>query len=135
MKRRPLSMLLAVMLVFACSLGAADPVFSRTQSQSSDQKTYEEYRGAIKKAYGIDIKSFKEKLKGGRADGKEITKYDLQQLLIGIKVEQEHTPDTMTALEISMDHLEEFPDYYTRLAIMEEDAEREMKDKAKRDKK
>ena len=42
---------------------------------------------------------------------------------MGIKVEQEHTTDKYTALEITMDHLQEYPDYYTRLHEMEETAE------------
>lgn len=95
-------------------------------AQSADTEKFAEYRKAIKKEYDIDIKNFKGKLKGGKADGKDITKYDLNQLLMGIKIEQEHTGDKMIALEISTDHLEEIPDYYTRLHKMEEDAEKEM---------
>jgi hypothetical protein len=34
----------------------------------------------------------------------------------------------MMALEITMDHLEEIPDYYTRLIEMEEEAEEEMEE-------
>lgn len=86
---------------------------------------YETYRTAIKKEYGIDIRNYKEKLKGGRADGREITVYDLHQLLLGIKVEMEHASDRMTALEIGTDHLEELPDYYTRLNKMEQEARSE----------
>jgi len=104
-------------------------------AQGEDQKKYEEYRKAIKKEYGIDIIHFRGNLKGGRADGKPITKYDLQQLLIGIKIEQEHTSNRMIALEIATDHLEEIPDYYTRLEKMENDAEAEMKAKAEQQKK
>jgi len=104
-------------------------------AQGEDQKKYEEYRKAIKKEYGIDIIHFRGNLKGGRADGKPITKYDLQQLLMGIKIEQEHTSNRMTALEIATDHLEEIPDYYTRLEKMENDAEAEMKAKAEQQKK
>ncbi|MBA4394421.1 MAG: hypothetical protein C0407_12790 [Desulfobacca sp.] len=101
-----------------------------SRAQAPDQaKKFEEYRGALKKAYGIDIKNFKDSMKGGRADGKEITKYDLKQLIMGIKVEQEHTTNKLRALEISIDHLEEFPDYYTRLNKMEEEAEKEMEQK------
>ena len=103
-------------------------------AQGTDQKKYEEYRAAIKKAYGIDIKNFKNSLKGGRADGQAITKYDLQQILMGIKIEQEHTTNNMTALEITTDHLEEIPDYYTRLEKMEKDAEAEMEAKSKAEK-
>ncbi len=103
-------------------------------AQGTDQKKFEEYRAAIKKAYGIDIKNFKNSLKGGRADGQPITKYDLQQILMGIKIEQEHTTNKMTALEITTDHLEEIPDYYTRLEKMEKDAEAEMEAKSKAEK-
>lgn len=99
--------------------------------QAQDAQKFAEYRAAIKKQYGIDIKNFKEKLKGGRADGQPIIKYDLQQLIMGIEVELEHAKDKMTALEIAMDHLEEIPDYYTRLEKMEEEAEAEWKEKKK----
>ena len=37
------------------------------------------------------------------------------QLKMGIKVEHEHTKDTVIAREIALDHLNELPDYYTRL--------------------
>lgn len=94
-----------------------------------DAKKFEQYRQAIKKEFNIDIAKFKERLKGGKADGKKITKYNINQLIMGIKVELEHTSDKMTALEIAMDHLEEFPDYYTRLLKMEEEAEKELKQK------
>jgi len=104
-------------------------------AQTEDSKKFEQYRAAIKKEYGIDIKQFKEKMRGGRADGKGITRYDLQQLLMGMSVEKEHAGDRMTALEISMDHLEEFSDYYTRLKEMEEEAEHEKESKDKDKKK
>jgi len=98
-------------------------------AQAADKKAkFENYRTAIKRDYGIDIKEFKDQLKGGKADGKDITKYDLKQILMGIKIEQEHTTNKMIALEITMDHLEEIPDYYTRLIEMEEEAEEEWED-------
>lgn len=37
------------------------------------------------------------------------------QLSKGIKVEKEHTGDVALAREIALDHLNEFPDYYSRL--------------------
>jgi hypothetical protein len=88
-----------------------------------DVDTFEEYRAAILERYGIDIAEFKDKLMGGRANGKPITDYKLDQILMGIQVETEHTDDPMTALEIAMDHLEEIPEYYTRLKRMEEQAQ------------
>jgi hypothetical protein len=96
-------------------------------SQVSNPKKFEQYRFAIQKEYGIDIKNFKGVLKGGRADGQDLTKYDLQQILLGIQVELEHTSDKMIALEITTDHLEEIPDYYTRLIKMEQEAEAAVK--------
>jgi hypothetical protein len=93
-------------------------------AQSEDAaKKFEAYRTAIKTEYGLDIREFKETLKGGKADGKSITQYDLKQILLGIKVELEHTSNKMLALEIVMDHLEEISDYYTHLEKMEKEAE------------
>jgi len=43
----------------------------------------------------------------------------LDELRMGIEVEQEHTSDLREAGKIAMDHLREFPDYYTRLTKME----------------
>lgn len=118
----------AVLIALGMVLG---PVGANGQGADKPDK-FEGYRAAIKKDYGIDIKEFKEQLKGGKADGKTITKYDLGQLLMGIKVEQEHTTNKMIALEIAMDHLEEIPDYYTRLQEMEEEAEEEMEEARER---
>jgi hypothetical protein len=112
----------ALTFVFAAGASAAP---------AADTKKFEEYRAAIKKAHGIDIKNYKQKLKGGRADGKQVTDFDLDQLIMGIKVEQEHTTDKYTALEITTDHLQEFPDYYTRLHEMEETAEQEAAEEAR----
>jgi hypothetical protein len=61
-----------------------------------------------------------DKIPGGKADGKDLSKYDQKQLLKGILVEFEHTDDVETALEIATDHLEEFSDYYDGLEQMEE---------------
>jgi hypothetical protein len=47
---------------------------------------------------------------------------DPEQLKMGIKVEMEHTTDPLIAKRISLDHLSEIPDYYTRLAKMEKEA-------------
>jgi hypothetical protein len=86
---------------------------------------FKNYQKAIKEKFQIDIADFKDSLKGGIADGKPVTKYDLKELLMGIKVEREHTADKFKALEISTDHLEEIPDYYTRIDKMEVAYEKE----------
>jgi len=47
--------------------------------------------------------------------------------MMGMEIEMEHTDDPKIALEISMDHLTEFPDYYTRLDKMEKQAKGDTK--------
>ena len=60
---------------------------------------------------------------GGKADkltpDEILKKYDLEQIKMGLKVEQEHTDDPNIALEITLDHLEEIPRYYSYLKLME----------------
>lgn len=119
-------------LVTGAVRGGGSAFASEPAMSSSEAEKFEKYRSAIKAQYGIDIKDFNDTIKGGRADGQELTKYNLDQLLMGIKVETEHTSDRMTALEIVTDHLEEFPDYYTRLLEMEHEAEREAERKSER---
>lgn len=78
------------------------------------------------------INKHKDKLEGGKSDNlnaEEIAKKhgisteDIKkQIQMGIKIEQEHTDDPDLALEIALDHLEEIPDYYTRLKNMESEA-------------
>mgnify|MGYP001043974500 CR=1 FL=1 len=56
---------------------------------------------AIAKKHGVDVGMIRSELKKG------------------VKVEMEHTPDKMTAMEIALDHLNEMPDYYSKLNDME----------------
>jgi len=49
---------------------------------------------------------------------------DLGELATGIRVEAEHGVGPVKAGRIALDHLREFPDYYTRLVKMEERAKR-----------
>ena len=65
--------------------------------------------------------------------------YDVEQFRMGLDVELEHgrrSPSTnvtdddpiMTG-KIALAHLNEFPDYYTRLAVLEKEADLAMKQK------
>lgn len=56
---------------------------------------------------------------GGLADGKADSEFDAEQLEAGIKVELEHTDDKEKAKEIAKDHLSEDPEYYKKLASIE----------------
>lgn len=68
-------------------------------------------------------------LKGGLADKlslEDIAKmHDVTldklktELELGLKVEAEHTSDKKLAREIALDHLTEMPNYYSKLAKME----------------
>jgi hypothetical protein len=61
------------------------------------------------------------------------SRFDVEQLRRGMEVELEHgthdaetnvtDDDTATTAKIARAHLNEFPDYYTRLASMEAEAE------------
>ena len=63
-------------------------------------------------------------LSAGHANEKGITINDVcrKQLMMGVKVEMEHTSSPTIAMRIALDHLAEIPDYYTRLEKMEEEA-------------
>jgi hypothetical protein len=63
-----------------------------------------------------------DKIEGGKADDKSPGDFDSKQIDMGKKVEKEHTTDPSLAAEIATDHLEEIPDYYTRLKKMEDAA-------------
>ena len=62
----------------------------------------------------------------------EALKYDLEQFRMGLDVELEHgrrSPktdvsgdDSIITGKIALAHLTEYPDYYTRLAVMEREA-------------
>jgi hypothetical protein len=50
-----------------------------------------------------------------------------KQLKMGIPIEHEHTKDKALATDIALQHLDEIPDYYTRLKKMEASAKKEHK--------
>ena len=65
-------------------------------------------------AYGL-YKQSKEQLVGGKADGMPDSKYNKPELKKGISHELEHVKNRAMAKEISKDHLEENPRYYSLL--------------------
>ena len=70
----------------------------------------------------------------GAALGIDWSEFDIEQFRMGLDVELEHGAvdpatdvthdDPIMTGKIALAHLNEFPDYYTRLAEMEEEAER-----------
>lgn len=69
----------------------------------------------------------------GEQLGIDWSKFDIDQFRIGMDVELEHgtinpltnvtNDDLLTTGKIALAHLNEFPDYYTRLLKMEKEAE------------
>jgi hypothetical protein len=78
----------------------------------------------------------KEYIRGGYAEGRDVSEFDSEQIRKGIEVEKEHVirftdkgnvrkfgpKELAIAEEISKDHCAEIPDYYDRLEAMEEGA-------------
>jgi hypothetical protein len=70
----------------------------------------------------------------GEALGIDWSQFDVEQFRMGLDVELEHgtvdpatnvtDDDSILTGKIALAHLNEFPDYYTRLAAMEKEAER-----------
>lgn len=88
----------------------------------------EQLKEAQKEACKIAKFFIKKFLMAGRAytNGKSIDDFDKNELEMGIAIEMEHTKSPMLAARISIDHLTEIPDYYTRLTKMESDAKKEL---------
>ena len=73
--------------------------------------------------------------------GVDWTHFDVEQFTMGINVELEHglvdphtnvtNDDPLTTAKIALAHLNEFPDYSTRLEKMETEADAYWKDKKK----
>jgi hypothetical protein len=69
----------------------------------------------------------------GEALGIDWSQFDVEQFRMGLDVELEHGTtdpatdvthdDPMLTGKVALAHLNEFPDYYTRLARMEQEAE------------
>lgn len=53
------------------------------------------------------------------------SEFDPSELMMGIKVEMEHTDNPIIAKAIAKDHLSELDDYYTRLKKMEEEGKKD----------
>lgn len=72
----------------------------------------------------------------GEKIGIDFNKFDIEQFRMGLHVELEHglcdpetnvtNDDSVLTGKIALAHLKEIPDYYTRLEIMEDEAEKEL---------
>lgn len=80
-------------------------------------KTFQDFRSQTNK-----IKSFKSPQEIARKHKVELSSI-IDQLKIGISIEHEHTKDEDLAKIIALQHLNEIPDYYTRLKQLEKDSQ------------
>lgn len=92
------------------------------QKRTLGKELAERVRGAFEEKLG---EAHVDKLPGGLADKSEPKDFPPKQLHKGVKVEMEHVDRSALAKEIAMDHLKEFPQYYTALARMEKKLEKE----------
>jgi hypothetical protein len=117
------------------ALGKSPKGYGTAQGKRVAKRKYDTPKDDVKKANPGALDSPKlaamrdellkqaDRLFGGKADGKTDKDFDKQQLAMGEEVEQEHAKgDRTLAREIARDHLQEIPDYYTRLKKMEDAA-------------
>ena len=93
---------------------------------------YSERSRTMKKTFTAE-----EAKKIGEQLGIDWSKFDVEQYRMGMNVELEHgsqdpvtnvtNDDPLTTGKIALAHLNEFPDYYTRLKKMEEEGEAALK--------
>ena len=69
--------------------------------------------------------SWKDRIKGGKADTLKPSMFPRRALQRGTKHEMEHTNDWKKAMEIAMDHLAEDARYYYKLEKMERSSKKD----------
>lgn len=95
----------------------------------NDIQKFNKYKQNIQSEYNYDISNYKQSIQGGNSTKKRIIDYNLNQLLLGIKIQKQHTTKIQTALQIAMDHLQQIPDYYDRLIEMQKTYQNNIKQK------
>lgn len=69
----------------------------------------------------------------GKKLGVDFKKFTVSQFVKGLKFEREHKDltkgDPIMTAKIAIAHLNEIPDYYSRLEIMEDEAKKDVKNK------
>lgn len=98
-----------ILNIAALQLGG-DPRYARAPNPARQRKARDTVR-----RHTAD-KRWKQRIRGGTK--RAPATFERQSLIRGAMVELEHTTDPLTALEIAMDHLDEDPDYYGKLATI-----------------
>ena len=89
---------------------------------------YKQYQERIKQEFQFDIKNFNPALKDGifETHHRRITDFSIEQIVKGIRVELEHSNQINDALDIALDHLDKFYNYYDGLEKMEKVLEKSL---------
>ena len=99
------------------------PTLTGAKSTPLGKEVTKNFKSAFSNSKVKDIKIESEEVPGGEAEGmtaKDLAKKhgvsvkDIEkEIEVGTKIEMEHTDSKKMAKEIAMDHIAEFPDYYT----------------------
>lgn len=114
-------------VVYTGQYGVTVASWSDDSGYIMNDSAYNKEKEKARKEYGRrkidDIRRLLDKppVQIGKHSSDKDTKFDPKELDLGIKVELEHTNDRQTAENIAKDHLNEIPDYYSRLIKMEKD--------------
>ena len=98
-----------ILKVTAIRLGG-DPLYGRKNNPAKERAARDTVRRHTKD------KRWRQRIPGGTK--RAPASFGRQALIRGAMVELEHTTDPLTALEIAMDHLDEDPEYYGKLATI-----------------
>lgn len=121
---RKLENLIGLMRIKCKNTSSYDVIEKVDEDTSNIGKEFRKYAGMSGEPELQKIKfSEEEKFKGGKADNMTpedlAKKHDVEvndikkEISVGTKIEMEHTDSKTEAKEIAMDHITEFPDYYT----------------------
>ncbi len=104
---------------------AGKKIFFKPKEKNESVKIPDNFYQIFTKAYNYFETRQPQNLIGGLGDNSKPSDFDYDELYKGTKIELEHTDNIYHAMEISMDHLFEIKNYYTRLSNMEKQAKKD----------
>lgn len=93
-------------------------VFHKGNKLYLKRRKFYEVKGIIEDQYTLEDKQGNQCWISKADLDDKWTKYNPEELKKGIEVEKEHTDDPRIAMKIALDHLDEDPQYYTKLATL-----------------
>lgn len=93
-------------------------VFSNGKKLYLKRRKFYEVKEIVEDRYNLEDKQGRQCWVSKADLDDKWTKYNPEELKKGIEVEKEHTDDPRIAMKIALDHLDEDPQYYTKLATL-----------------